>query len=205
MGYMTRNSEENVTFSNEEWRDIPRYLGRYQVSSYGRVRTFPKDVSYMNPNGTYSYQILGGEIMRQQKDAKGYCYITLSQENLSVSQELVHRLVAESFIPNPNFYPVVNHKDENPSNNHRDNLEWCTYQYNCTYGTALSRMSEKARERGRRIGMYSLSDGSLIKVFKCPAEISEYFNKDMHGNILAVCNGRRKKCAGYNWKFIGNE
>ncbi len=56
--------------------------------------------------------------------------------------ELVHRLVAKAFIPNPNNYPCVNHKDENKSNNHADNLEWCTYKYNVQY--SLKRRKNRA-------------------------------------------------------------
>ena len=48
---------------------------------------------------------------------------------------IVHRLVAEAFIPNPEGLPHINHKDENPKNNRASNLEWCTQQYNCNYGT----------------------------------------------------------------------
>lgn len=47
----------------------------------------------------------------------------------------VHRLVAQAFIPNPNNLPIINHKDENPSKNIVDNLEWCDYEYNNNYGT----------------------------------------------------------------------
>ena len=57
----------------------------------------------------------------------------------------VHRILAELFVPNPNNYPVVNHKDENGLNNDIDNLEWCTIKYNSTYGTAIDRRATKQR------------------------------------------------------------
>lgn len=57
----------------------------------------------------------------------------------------VHRLVAMAFIPNPNNLPIINHKDENPSNNNVNNLEWCTVAYNNAYGTARKRASKKMR------------------------------------------------------------
>lgn len=61
----------------------------------------------------------------------------------------IHRLVAEAFIPNPNNYPCINHKDENPSNNNIDNLEWCTYKYNANYGTGVER--QKLSRRKHRV------------------------------------------------------
>ena len=55
---------------------------------------------------------------------------------------MVHRIVAETFINNPNNYKYVNHKDENPSNNCVTNLEWCTQKYNINYGTGNQKRSE---------------------------------------------------------------
>lgn len=71
----------------------------------------------------------------RSKIDKGYERVTLSKNN---KRKLfpVHRLVAIAFIPNPNQYPYINHKDENPLNNSVWNLEWCTAQYNSTYGRA---------------------------------------------------------------------
>ena len=58
-------------------------------------------------------------------------------------KKTIHRLVAEAFIPNPNNYPCINHKDENKENNNANNLEWCTYKYNSNYGTCRERTLEK--------------------------------------------------------------
>ena len=52
-----------------------------------------------------------------------------------------------TYIPNPNNYPIINHKDENKQNNNVSNLEWCTHKYNTNYGTAIQRQSEKLKGR----------------------------------------------------------
>lgn len=67
----------------------------------------------------------------------------------------VHRLVAYNFIPNPNNYPIINHKDENRSNNNISNLEWCTVSYNNTYNDAHLRRAKHAAEtlRKKKLGI----------------------------------------------------
>lgn len=57
----------------------------------------------------------------------------------------MHRLVAETFIPNPNNLPQINHKDENKKNNCVDNLEWCDNSYNMNYGSRLKQLSESLK------------------------------------------------------------
>ena len=68
-----------------------------------------------------------------QYDKKGYKMVWLYNEH-GRKCAFVHRLVAATFIPNPNGYSQINHKDENPANNSKENLEWCTPKYNCNYG-----------------------------------------------------------------------
>lgn len=111
----------------EVWKDISGYEGIFQVSTFGRVRSVTRWIN--NCNGKYLKQ---GIIRRPIMDHKGYLQVGLSKDGIEKKRR-VHRLVAETFIDNPNNYPQVNHKDENKTNNCVDNLEWCDNDYNCHY------------------------------------------------------------------------
>ena len=103
----------------EVWKPIEGFDG-YGISNFGRVKGTRK---MLNPSG----------------GTTGYKHVTLFK-NGARHTKLVHRLVAEAFIPNPNNYPNVNHLDENRGNNVVDNLEWCSQKENINYGTRTKRM-----------------------------------------------------------------
>lgn len=117
-------------FPKEEWKDVENYEGLYQVSNLGKVK------SLKDNNGKPREKI-----MKQEKTKNGYLRIMLCK-NGKRERFLVHRLVAQAFLENPSNLPCVNHIDENKENNQVDNLEWCTYQYNLTYGTCQQRRVE---------------------------------------------------------------
>jgi hypothetical protein len=101
----------------EIWKDVPMYEGIYEVSNLGRVKSKTT-----------------GQLSTLCKNKKGYL-IAKIYLNGQVKNERVHRLVAMTFIPNPDNLPQVNHIDECKTNNCVDNLEWCTCEYNVDYGT----------------------------------------------------------------------
>ena len=109
----------------EIWKDIPEYEGLYQVSNLGNVRS-------LNYNRTGEIKLL------KQGNVNGYKVVILYKDGKKKNY-LVHRLVAIAFLPNPNNLPIINHKDENPSNNNVNNLEWCTQAYNTNYGEGIKR------------------------------------------------------------------
>ena len=121
----------------EQWRPIIitkngvtyDYTGRYEVSSLGNIKSL-----------TYGGTAGKPKLLQQRTSKKGYVRVRLCGQDF-----LVHRLVAEVFIPNPEGKPYVNHKDENPSNNSVDNLEWVTHKENINYGTCQQRMSESRK------------------------------------------------------------
>ena len=118
----------------EIWKDIKGYKGKYQVSNLGRV----KSLNYRNTGKE--------KILSPGKYSGEYLQVMLYKDG-KLKKHSIHRLVALAFIPNSNNYPIINHKDENPSNNRVDNLEWCTYKYNSNYGTCRQKISEHAKKR----------------------------------------------------------
>lgn len=109
---------------NELWKDISGKTG-YQVSNLGRVRSVDREIPAKN-GGLRFYK---GKILRTSLDTRGYPTAQF-QHNSKHSSRLVHRLVAEAFIPNPENKPQINHKDGNKENNHVGNLEWVTPKEN---------------------------------------------------------------------------
>lgn len=109
----------------EVWKDIKGFEGYYQVSNLGNVKSFSRGEHLLRLSG-------GGK----------YIQVILCKAGKTYAR-LVHRLVAETFIPNPDNLPCINHKDENPKNNRADNLEWCSYQYNNVYNGRLEKCKSK--------------------------------------------------------------
>lgn len=124
----------------EIWESVGVYNGvdygdDYEISTFGNAR------SVKRKNGCISYYKLS-----PYTNTSGYKQIVLSHDGIEKTVRL-HRLVATRFIPNPNNYNIVNHIDEDKSNNSVNNLEWCDSKYNNTCGTVISRRSETVRNR----------------------------------------------------------
>lgn len=113
----------------EEWRDIKGYED-YQISNKGNVKSL-------------NFRHTGQErILKKMKQKNGYLQVRLYKDG-KMKSFLVHRLVAETFLPNPDNKPCVNHLSERKTENNVENLEWVSYQYNINYGTAIERIQEK--------------------------------------------------------------
>ena len=107
----------------EIWKDIKDFEGLYQVSNLGNVRR----IKFINNK-------IEKEKITMLKPNKNIYLQVMLCKNGKTKRKNVHRLVAETFIDNPNNYDCVNHKDENKHNNSINNLEWCTRIYNMNYG-----------------------------------------------------------------------
>lgn len=171
----------------EIWKDISGYEGIYQVSSLGRVRSLDR----IGRQGRF----LHGQILRGYVGRQGYRYVTLKDGKAREKTMKVHRLVATAFIKNPNNFPQINHKDENKTNNHVDNLEWCTQSYNMNYGTALERAASKTRNPVAQLSQ----NGFLIAVY-AGMNVASDITGISESKISMCCSGKRNCAGGFIWK-----
>lgn len=168
----------------EIWKDIEGFEGLYQISNMGRVKSLERTA--WNGKGYYK---IPEKILEGADNGTGYLKVGLCKDG-EVEQPLVHRLVAQAFLPNPDNLPEVNHKDKNTKNNCVDNLEWCTRQYNVEYSNAKA-----------VIGINKVS-GLIVEI---PSAIeAERTLGIKQSNITACCKGKRKSAGGYYWHYASD-
>lgn len=166
----------------EMWLQVPDYP-LYEVSNFGRV---------MSNNMRNHKEPL---LMSTFPDKDGHMKVRLSKDG-KAKNLFVHRLVASAFIPNPENLPVVNHKDENPANNHVQNLEWCTQKENTVYKQMPKRRAKSLRKPIAQLD----KDGNVIRVWESRSEI-EAETGFKGSNITRVCQGERRSAHGFGWRY----
>ena len=124
-------------------KPVRGYEGSYVVDQFGRVYGVDRTTTVLDNGRTYEKPIAGKQ-MKQSLHTKGYKTVSLTKDG-KTKTHFVHRLVAEAFIDNPDNLPMVNHKDEDKTNNFLENLEWCTASYNRTYGKAVEKHAKTLR------------------------------------------------------------
>lgn len=182
-------------------KQVVGYEGLYEVDQFGRVYGIDRTKTVVDNERIYEKPIAGRQ-MKQSIHTKGYKTVSLTK-NGSTKTVFVHRIVAEAFLPNPNNLPMVNHKDEDKTNNFIDNLEWCTASYNRTYGKAVERQAKKirGRESEKKIAVIQKDmNGEFLNWFDSLTKASENVNGST-SSISAVCKGKRKMAYGYLWEY----
>ena len=181
-GWRTKKIAKMEDFKGE-WRPIPCFENKYIVSNNGKVVSL-------------NFKGLGIKKEMSPWLHHGYKQVTLCI-NGKAKQIPIHRLVALAFIPNPYNLPIINHKDENPLNNRVDNLEWCTTEYNLTYGTAIKRRTEKIKVPILQM----TTDGEFVRKFDSAKEAGLSLGVLKYSCIIAVCKGKQKTAYGYKWRY----
>ena len=165
-----------------EWRFPAGYEGLYLVSNTGMVYSVRRKI-FLKPDCV-----------------KGYLQVSLQNKGRK-ERKKVHRLVAELFVPNPNNFPCVNHKDENKSNNSFENLEWCTVAYNNAFG--------ERTERSRRTQIKNSVSVGKTKSVMCVETNKKYQSAKQaeretgiyHSHISRCCSGKAKTAGGMRWRY----
>ncbi len=189
VGYApTALSKLERTFAMEEiWKDVVGYEGLYQVSNLGNVKSLNWGKTGKSKN------------LWLKPHTKGYLQVELAKNGIKHFY-LVHRLVAEAFIQNPFNFPVINHIDEDKTNNSVSNLEWCTKSYNTRYSMDLH-PTRKHKELRFNLPILQLTlNGEIVKTWECSRTI--FLETGMSDwSISECCRGNRKTAYGYKWQY----
>ena len=171
----------------EQWKAIAGYEGLYEVSDLGRVRSLK-----------YGKE----KILSPNKTRRGYLLVHPYKDGKTRGL-LIHRLVAEAFIPNPQGLETINHKDEVKTNNVASNLEWMSVKDNNNYGTHNKRVAKANINNpvfSKPVVMLDKSTGELLATFPSLAE-AERVTGIKRTSISHCCTGRSKSSGGYVWRY----
>jgi len=169
-------------------------------------KIIPVDNNYEASNDGQIREVKTGKKISQWLDKDGYLIATLSGKLYRV-----HRLIALTFISNPNNLPVVNHKNFDKSDNHVTNLEWVTYSENSKHSYTgkhrdktliewVKKVQHLAAEASKtKVAQYDLQD-NLLNVFNSQREASEKTGT-CRSSITRCVTGHRKTAGGYKWKY----
>lgn len=186
-----------INLQGEIWKDIDGYDG-YQVSNKGRV----KSTIVRNE----------GKLLKIGINKTGYCIVGLTI-NGKYKTCYVHRLVAETFIPNTDNKICIDHINTDRTDNRAENLRWCTHKENSNNPLTKQKMinAQKGREslstrggkhpKAKKVHQFT-KDGLFIKEWGTPKEASREMGFKSSANIIDCCNGRQKTAYGFIWKYV---
>lgn len=166
----------------ELWKNIDE---DYEVSSEGRIKSKPRLSTQLYNGETRTHRLKGKILAQQPSPPRGYLRVKLHNRYVSVSH-----LVATAFIPNPNGYTVVHHKDHNPNNNCVENLEWINGD---------THIKLHSSEQSQTVYQYTI-EGKLVAIYSSAMEAARHtgFNQ---GHISECCRDERKTHKGYIWSL----
>ena len=164
----------------EKWKNIKGYEGLYKISNKGRIKSLKR-----------KYR-LNDIILKQHHVKDLYCYVTLSKKNINY-QVTIHRMLAETFIPNPFNKTQINHINGIKYDNRLDNLEWVTASENTQHAINNGLFTTCVK-------VVQLKNGVEIKTFNSMRDASR-ISEIESSSISRCCNGILKSAGGYNWEL----
>lgn len=192
---------------NEIWKPVKGYEGLYEVSNLGNVRSLDRYVMHGN-----RCCLLKGKPIVSFPNSRGYLRATL-YKNGQGKKYFVHRLVAETFIPNPNNLPCIDHIDRNYLNNSTDNLRWCTQKENMNNPltrkyASIKIWTKEANEKGLatkiknqscncEIPVYYIDEQGKKISFKSMAEAERQTN--VHHSYISLSVNKKRPTLGKQW------
>ena len=175
----------NIFDDDETWADIPGFDGCYQVSNLGRIRSYLSRgcAKHRREPVTLSGSLVGG-----------YVQIALRKAG-HTTQLMVHRLVAEAFVPNPNKKPEVNHINGDKADNRADNLEWTTRSENMKH--AFYTLHRRLGSKGKRVRC--IETGVVYPSVHAAARDVGISATQISSVIRGTT--RAKRAGGFHWEF----
>lgn len=183
-----------------EWKIINKYGGQYAISKNGKVRS-----------------LLSGKLLTINQDRNGYPAVSVKDSNGKSHQVPIHRLLAESFIPNPEQKKTVNHKDGNKLNYDLSNLEWATYSENIKHAydnNLMFQVDENGKSVPNRVPVRrsdgvvfrSMSEAARCSGCSCTSVRSVLLNKmgSVNGYTFSLASRQYSDSdsENENWKII---
>ena len=183
-----------MVIDTPNWRVLPDYEGCYSVSDTGLVYSHPR-TEYVNSRRTGGhYRYRNGGYVRTQQNKLGYIQVGLHL-NATCKQPLVHRLVAQAFVPNPEDLPEVNHIDGDKGNNNVGNLEWVTRRQNALHSTQVLGKNKGAENNRAKLSEEEvLGIKSDLEEGLSQTEVAKRYNVTNHA-IFRIQHG-------YNWAWL---